>query len=187
MDRRSRMAAYSRGRAKLKRGAQLTYTERQVLADASERRRKREEASALKDQRFALRGTFTSPYFSKTKYGWRVVVPSGYMDHEWSTHDEIEVVTSVGTAVWVTLVRLAFQGGDENRRQWWTFSRGRRSLVAKHEAPAFAPPTVAVEDKSEKSWLDDDDDGRATTGAGAAYLNARRKKAGAQAKKRKKR
>lgn len=166
---------YARARKKRAAGKSLTYAERQRLDAARDRRVAKEDATWKKDHARSM-GELPGPRFRMTRRGWRVVIPNDHPGGPWSARDELEIVTAGGVAVWVTLVRLAFTGGDARRSEWWIFVKGRQSNVARHvEAPASAPPPPP-EQKQSISLLEDDDDERVSSVAGAAYLNARRKR-----------
>jgi hypothetical protein len=167
---------YARAKRKQAAGKELSYTERQRLDLARDRRIARQEASEKKDYARSLNNDFPGPMFRRTRFGWRAVIPNDHPGSPYSTHDELEVVTSTGKPVWVTLVRLWFTGGDVRRSDWWSFAHGRRSQITQHiPAPLQQDATPQIS-KALESPLDEEDEERVSTAAGAAYLAAKKRR-----------
>lgn len=169
-------AVYSRARRKANMGKQLNSAERQRLDVARDRRVARTEAGERRTMHEKTMQEVDTPFFKRTRWGWRIVIPGRFPGGPWSARDEVEVVTRTGRAQWVTLIEMVHTSkNDADRFTWWKFCEGRQSKVTLHVDSTKPAPIVEAEDKSEPSFVDVDDD-QPVTGVGAALLNARRKR-----------
>lgn len=165
---------YARAYSKKRTGKALSAEELYRLEQARLIREQREEATWKKDHARSLNEEGrVGPMFRVTRYGWRVTIPRDYPGGPWNSKDEIEVVTTTGKPVWITLVRLYFSGGGMD---WWSYSHGRQSQVVRHIPPPLQANISVPEHKVAPSLLDEDDEDLATTVAGAAYLGARNRR-----------